>query len=158
MLFDDPDKNFGFLLHDVSRLLRKRFDGRARALGVTRAQWRVLVHLAPRSGINQTALAEILEIENITLCRHLDRLEETGWVERRRDPNDRRAWRLFLSDSAKPILEQMDSIATATQAGAMDGVSERERDRLIATLLAMKANLMNEDAVTATDPAQDAAD
>ena len=83
-MFDqDPDRNVGFLLHDVSRLLRKRFDRRARALGLTRAQWRVLVHLAPRQGINQTALADILELDNVTLGRHVDRLEQTGWLERR---------------------------------------------------------------------------
>ena len=77
MFNDDPDSNVGFLLHDVSRLLRVRFDRRARALGLTRAQWRVLAHLAPRQGINQSGLAEILEVENITLGRHIDRLQRT---------------------------------------------------------------------------------
>ena len=71
MFNDDPDSNIGFLLHDVSRLLRVRFDRRARALGLTRAQWRVLAHLAPRQGINQSNLAEILEVETITLGRHI---------------------------------------------------------------------------------------
>ena len=100
MFDEDPDKNVGFLLHDVSRLLRKRFDRRARALGLTRAQWRVLAHLAPRQGINQSALADILEVENITLGRHIDRLEDTDWVERQSDPDDRRAWCLFLAGEA----------------------------------------------------------
>jgi len=132
MFDDDPDRNVGFLLHDVSRLLRKRFDRRARALGLTRAQWRVLAHLAPRQGINQSALADILEVENITMARHIDRLEETGWLERRSDPGDRRAWQLFLTEKSRPILDQMETLATKTQEEAMAGLSERDR-RKIAT-------------------------
>ena len=93
----DPDHIVGFLLHDVSRRMRKRFDQRARGVGLTRAQWRVLVHLGPRQGINQTALAEILELDSVSLGRHIDRLEETGWLERRPDPSDRRAWQLYLT-------------------------------------------------------------
>lgn len=142
MFDDDPDRNVGFLLHDVSRLLRKNFDRRARALGLTRAQWRVLAHLAPRQGINQTALAEILEIENITVARHIDRLEDTGWVERRPDPDDRRAWHLYLTGKARPILDQMELLAVETQEEAMAGLPESERRRLLALLLSMKRNMV----------------
>jgi DNA-binding MarR family transcriptional regulator len=158
MLFDDPDHTIGFLLRDVSRLMRKRFDRRARALGLTRAQWLVLANLAPRPGINQSALADILEIENITLGRHIDRLEETGWVERRRDPADRRAWRLYLADKARPILERMDVIAGETHADALDGLAAAERERLRAVLLGIKTNLLareaaNGEALDETEPA-----
>ena len=126
-MFDqDPDRNVGFLLHDVSRLLRKRFDRRARALGLTRAQWRVLVHLAPRQGINQSTLADILELDNVTLGCHIDRLEETGWLERRPDPGDRRAWQLYLADKARPVLDQMEALAFKTQAEALTGISGDE--------------------------------
>jgi MarR family transcriptional regulator for hemolysin len=142
-MFDqDPDRNVGFLLHDVSRLLRKRFDRRARALGLTRAQWRVLVHLAPRQGINQTALADILELDNVTLGRHVDRLEQTGWLERRADPADRRAWRLHLADKARPILGRMEALAVKTQQEALDGISGPEMDRLMATLMSIKRNIV----------------
>ena len=141
MFDDDPDGNVGFLLHDVSRLLRVRFDRRARALGLTRAQWRVLAHLAPRQGINQSSLAEILEVENITLGRHIDRLENTEWVVRRRDPDDRRAWRLFLTDKSRPVLDQMEIIAAEAQGEAMAGLSDDERDRLLKLLLSMKRNM-----------------
>ena len=111
-MFDqDPDRNVGFLLHDVSRRLRMRFDRRAQDMGLTRAQWRVLVHLAPRQGLNQSALAEILELDNVTLSRHVDRLEATGWLERRPDPEDRRAWCLYLTAKAKPTLERMEALA-----------------------------------------------
>ena len=83
----DPERSFGFLLHDIARLLRKRFDQRARALGLSRSQWQVLAHLSRHEGINQSGLAEILEIENITLGRLVDRMGEAGWVERRPDPS-----------------------------------------------------------------------
>jgi DNA-binding MarR family transcriptional regulator len=147
-MFDqDPDRNVGFLLHDVSRLLRKRFDRRARALGLTRAQWRVLVHLAPRQGINQTALADILELDNVTLGRHVDRLAETGWLERRADPADRRAWQLHLADKARPILEQMEALAVKTQQEALDGISRPEMKRLMATLMSIKRNIVTREAV-----------
>jgi DNA-binding MarR family transcriptional regulator len=149
MFDEDPDRNVGFLLHDVSRLLRVRFDRRARALGLTRAQWRVLAHLAPRQGINQTALAEILEVETITLGRHIDRLEDTAWVERRPDPDDRRAWRLFLTDKARPILDQMEVLALETQEEALANLSESERHRLMALLLSMKRSMVAREAVNA---------
>ena len=150
MFDDDPDGNVGFLLHDVSRLLRVRFDRRARALGLTRAQWRVLAHLSPRQGINQSSLAEILEVENITLGSHIDRLEDTDWVERRRDPSDRRAWRLFLTDKSRPVLDRMEVLAAETQEEAMAGLSDGERGRLLELLLAMKRSMAAREAETRT--------
>ena len=74
------DRRFGFLLHDVSRLMRKRFDRRAQSLGLTRSQWQVLAHLYRHQGVNQTTLANLLELSNITLARLVDRLEAAGWV------------------------------------------------------------------------------
>ncbi|MCG8596532.1 MAG: MarR family transcriptional regulator [Kiloniellales bacterium] len=142
-MFDqDPDRNVGFLLHDVSRLLRKRFDRRARALGLTRAQWRVLVHLAPRQGINQSTLADILELDNVTLGRHVDRLEATGWLKRRSDPADRRAWCLHLTKKAQPVLDHMEGLAVRTQQEALNGISVSELDRLMATLMSIKRNIL----------------
>ncbi len=148
MFDDDPDSNVGFLLHDVSRLLRVRFDRRARALGLTRAQWRVLAHLAPRQGINQSSLAEILEVENITLGRHIDRLEDTEWVERRRDPDDRRAWRLFLTEKSRPVLDRMEVLAAETQEEAMASLSASERSHLMELLRSMKRSMATREAET----------
>src|SRR3546814_7873715 len=91
----DLERSLGFLLNDVSRLIRKRFDERARELGLTRAQWRVLGHLRRYEGYKQASLAEIMENEKVTLGRHIDRLEEAGWGGRRRDPAGRRARRLY---------------------------------------------------------------
>lgn len=135
------DRNLGFVLHDVARLLRKRFDQRARSLELTRAQWSVLAHLARYEGLNQTALAEILELEPITLVRLLDRLEGAGWVERRPDPNDRRARLLYLAEKAHPVLEKLRVLGAATREEAMAGLSEETREQLIDTLLAIKTNL-----------------
>ena len=137
----DPIDNVGFLLHDVSRLMRAWFDERAQALGLTRAQWRVLVHLAPRQGINQRSLAEILELDNVTLSRHIDRLQQAGWLERRPDPADRRAWLLYLSDGSRPVLEKMETLAAETHAAALAGISEDEHRRLVETLTRIKANI-----------------
>jgi DNA-binding MarR family transcriptional regulator len=137
----NPELNVGFLLHDVSRLMRASFDQRAQALGLTRAQWRVLVHLGPRQGINQSALADILELDAVTMGRHVDRLERDGWLERRADPGDRRAWRLYLTEAAQPTLDRMERIATEMQAAALEGISPADRERLIATLGRIKANL-----------------
>ncbi len=138
-------RSLGFLLADVSRLMRKRFDGRARNLDLTGAQWRVLARLRRLEGINQTALADILEIEPITLGRHIDRLEEKGWVERRPDPDDRRVWRLYLNDAVQPILDEMREISTWNRDAATAGFSTAERERLIDDLLRVKANLLAED-------------
>lgn len=141
---EDPylTRSLGFLLGDVSRLLRTRFDMRARELGLTRAQWRVLARLRRREGINQKELAEILEIETITLTRHIDRLEAKGLIERRRDPSDRRAWKLHLNPKVQPILDTMRKISEQTRIEALKGISDGDSEQLIETLLRIKENLL----------------
>jgi DNA-binding MarR family transcriptional regulator len=137
----DPERSFGFLLHDVARLLRKKFDQRARALGLSRSQWQVLVHLSRHEGINQSGLAEILEIENITLGRLVDRLEEAGWVERRPDPRDRRVRLLYMTEKVAPVMESMRELAEMTRNEALEGLKPGEREALIDTLTHIRANL-----------------
>ena len=141
MLWNRPDPVFGFLVHDISRMLRKRFDRRARDIGLTKSQWIVLAHLARHEGIHQGGLADILELEPATLARHLDRLEDTGWIERRPDPSDRRAWRLHLTGKATPVLEKMGDLVEITTREALAGLSLEERERLQAQLLTIRANL-----------------
>lgn len=131
----------GFLLADVSRLMRRRFDARAREIGLTRAQWRVLTQLRRREGINQTALAEIMEIEPISLGRHIDRLVEKDFVERRADPRDRRAWRLYLKPEVQPVLDRLRTISNANRKEVLQGIPNEESEVLIDTLLKIKANL-----------------
>ncbi|MEM6624021.1 MAG: MarR family transcriptional regulator [Pseudomonadota bacterium] len=147
----DAETNAGFLIHDVSRLMRGWFDERAQQMGLTRAQWRVLVHLAAREGINQKALAEILELDTVTLGRHVDRLERDGWLERRPDPADRRAWLLHLLPAARPMLDQMETLAERTMAKALDGLSAEERAHFIDVLTRIKANMSAPDADEDTD-------
>ncbi len=137
-----PEKNVGFLLHDVARLMRKRFEQNARGLGLTRSQCQVLAHLARNEGIQQGGLAEILEVEPITLTRIVDKLEEGGFVERRAHPTDRRIRQLHLTEKAHPLLSEIFAIGAITRGEAFEGVPEVERERLFAILTSMKANLL----------------
>lgn len=137
-----PERNLGFLLHDVARLMRKRFEQNARGLGLTRSQCQVLAHLARNEGIQQSGLADILEVEPITLTRLLDRLEEAGFVERRAHATDRRIRQLYLSEKAHPLLADIFTIGAATRAEALEGVAEAERDQLFSLLSRMKSNLL----------------
>jgi MarR family transcriptional regulator, transcriptional regulator for hemolysin len=97
-----------FLLHDVARLLRVETDKRARVHRMTRAQWAILFWLSRYPGLSQKELAELLEVEPITVARLLDRLETNGMIERRPDPRDRRIWRLHLRPGAEPMLAEID--------------------------------------------------
>ncbi|MEJ1976007.1 MAG: MarR family transcriptional regulator [Acetobacteraceae bacterium] len=132
----------GFLVHDVARLMRKRFEQRASRLGFTRSQWQVLVHLSKNEGIHQAGLAEILEIEAITLVRILDKLEARGLIERRQHPTDRRLWQLYLTPDAHPSLSPLRALGEVTRAEALAGLSEADQARLVRFLTLMKANLV----------------
>ena len=151
-IFDeDLDRSLGFLLNDVARLMRSRFDRQARDLGLTRAQWRVMMYLRRHEGARQNELAGLLEVENVTLGRHIDRLEESGWVERRADPSDRRAWRLHLDEKSRPILDRLAVVLIETRETALSGFNADERGSLIKTLIRMKYNLVDGDAIGAED-------
>src|SRR5436189_6121531 len=114
------NRSFGFLVHDVARLFGRRFNQRALLfLGLTRAQCKVLAYIARNEGINQAGLADLLEIRPMTLVRQIDRMEDAGWIERRADPADRRARRLFLTAKARPILSRIMDVATETRDEAM---------------------------------------
>jgi MarR family transcriptional regulator, transcriptional regulator for hemolysin len=139
---DHLDRNLGFLLHDVARLMRKRFEQNARELGLTRSQCSVLAHLARHDGIQQGTLAEILEVEPITLTRLVDRLEQMGLVARQAHPTDRRIRLLRLTDAAHPLLDEIFRIGALTRGEAIEGVADEDRDRLYDTLSQMKANLI----------------
>ncbi len=133
--------SLAFLLGDTSRLLRRRFDAKARSLGVSRAQWQVLFALSRNEGINQTGLAEYLEVETITLCRMVDRLEEAALVERRADPADRRAWRLHLTATAHPLLEKLRGIGEEVVDEARAGLDPATVAAVMAALVAIRTNL-----------------
>lgn len=141
-----PERSFGFLLYDSARLLRRDFDRRARRVGLTRAQWSVLSHLVRYEGVNQAALADIMEIQPITLVRLLDRLEEAGWIVRAADPGDRRSRMPQLTDKARPVIDQMTLLAAETRELALGGISATERDGLLDVLTRIRGNLAARDA------------
>src|SRR5580692_12219774 len=112
-----------FLLHDVARLLKKRLEQNSRESGLTRSQWQILAYLAQNEGINQKGLAELLEIEPITLGRIVDKLEAMGLIERHPHPTDRRTWLLHLMPTAHPKLEQVRDLGEVIRCEALAGVS-----------------------------------
>lgn len=133
--------SLGFLISDTARVLRKRFDQRAREIGLTRAQWQVLAYLKHNEGINQAGLADLLEIEPITLSRHIDKMEEAGWVTRRPDPDDKRVKLLFLSERAGEVLERMRAIARSLFEPALEGLSAERIEQLAESLQHIRAGL-----------------
>jgi DNA-binding MarR family transcriptional regulator len=135
------DENLGSLLSQVSRLLRRNFDELSRGVGVTRPQWQVLTLLRQHAGSNQGALAEMLDVEPITLGRMIDRLQEAGMVERRADPADRRAWRIHLTAKGDEQVEMLVPYGRQTLDAALEGVPDGEREQLIATLAKIRNNL-----------------
>lgn len=135
------EENIGTMVAQVARLMRRSFDERARKIGVTRPQWQVLSLLIRNEGINQGKLADMLEVEPITLGRMIDRLQEAELVERRPDPADRRAWRLFTTAKGNALFDQLRPYANETFEIALDGIPEPDRDRLMETLMRIRANL-----------------
>ena len=135
------DDNVGVLLTQVSRLLRRNFDERARAIGVTRPQWQMLTILVRHPGIHQGGLAELLEVEPITAARMIDRLQDAKLVERRADPADRRTWRVHLTARGTSLLEALQPPARETLDEALDGIPPAEQDQLLKLLCQVRTNL-----------------
>ena len=151
------EPTFGFLVSDVTRLLRKVFDQRARRIGLSLAQARALIYLAHHEGINQCGLADLLEIQPITLARLLDRMGAAGWIERRADPDDRRVHRLYLSDKARPLSDQVLQLAAESRSEALAGFSDGEKDMVMGLLTRVHGNLFKRAPVTcaAAEPPND---
>jgi MarR family transcriptional regulator for hemolysin len=138
----DLSRDLLVLLNDVARLVRTVADRKARAHGMTRAQWMILFRLRRQDGLTQRELAEVLEVEPITVGRLVDRLETRGLVERRADPRDRRVWRLHLTAAAPPVLAELDAIRVELDAEATRDVPPELREATVEALLAMKRNLL----------------
>ena len=115
-----------FEIGETAHALRKAFDRLAVGLGVTRAQWKVLFKLTRRPGLKQVELADMLDLEPITLCRIVDRLEEAGLVERTRDPEDRRAWKLHVTAQAKPLVDKLQAVGAELVGHAFSGIDPEE--------------------------------
>jgi MarR family transcriptional regulator for hemolysin len=141
MLQPSKKREFAFILNDVARLMRTYADYRAAQFGMTRAQWAVLVRLDLYEGLNQSELADMLDLQPITLTRLLDKLCDSGLIERRPDPEDRRAKRLFLTRAARPLLEQLAVLGEETMANALAGVMPEHVEQMVSELEVVRDNL-----------------
>ena len=145
------NETIGFLLNDTARLFRRAFNARTKDSGVTALQWRLISYLKRHEGIRQGPLAELIEVEPITLSRMVDRLAEAGLVERRADPADRRAWQLHLTPRARDLLEVMRQTTDRLNEEATEGLSDAERTQLIALVGRIRCNLSRRDATNETE-------
>jgi MarR family transcriptional regulator, transcriptional regulator for hemolysin len=137
----DRMRNFGFLLKDVSRKYVLRFEQRARGIALTLPQCKALVRLEKNQGVSQARLAELADVEPMTMVRILDRMEADGLLERRPDPGDRRARCLYLTAKAKPLLDEIWRLAELTRAETFAGINRQERDAFIGLLERMHGNV-----------------
>ncbi|HEY6633446.1 MAG TPA: MarR family transcriptional regulator [Rhizobiaceae bacterium] len=154
MTADGIDR-LGFLIHDAARLLRKRFEAKGSAYGLSAAQWRLLVRLVKEEGVAQARLAELLEIEPISVSRLLDRMEEGGWVERRQDAGDRRVRMIFPTDKSRETFAAIKSVAGEVYDLALAGLGEDEKRVLVKGLNNIIANLSDGE-TPACDPTNSA--
>ena len=134
-----------FELHVAARLLRRNFDRRAKAHDLSRSRWQVLWQLAREEGLKQAELAEAMDVAPISLARQLDKLEEEGLVERRRDASDRRCFRIYKTPAAEPALELLRELAEETRAEALAGFSVKELELLHSLLMRLRTNLAGEE-------------
>lgn len=137
-------ESLAFSIADVGRLLRKRFDSAARDIGITGPQWRVLFMVLRNPGINQGQLADQMDVEPITTCRMIDRLEAAALIERRRDPADRRAWQLFATSDAVALTAEAKMIADSVMEAATIGIDATEQAQLAALLGRLRDNLFDD--------------
>jgi MarR family transcriptional regulator for hemolysin len=135
------ERELALLLSDAARLLRTYADQEARQFGMTRAQWAVLFRLERAEGLKQSELADLLEVQPITLTRLIDRLCDNGLIERRSDPNDRRAKRLFLTPAAKPVMAKLSAVSETMMASVLAGLDRPAREAVVASLTTIKNNL-----------------
>ncbi len=135
------EREVAFNINDVARLLRTYADQRARDFGMTRAQWAVLARVERSEGLKQCELADTLDLQPITLTRLIDRLCDNGLIERRSDPEDRRAKRLFLTPAARPVLDGLARLGKDIMATVLAGIEPPAVEQLLAHLLTLKTNL-----------------
>ena len=141
MIIHDSYRGPGFLLTDSARLLRKLIDRRLQPLGLSRAQWSILAILSNHDGLSQSQISDELEIEKSTAGRLIDQVEKSGWIERRPIPGDRRLWGIHLTDRARRLIAEVESIVLHTRAEMLRGLSAEQQQTLSEMLQAVKSNL-----------------
>jgi MarR family transcriptional regulator, transcriptional regulator for hemolysin len=149
------EREVAFNINDVARLLKTYADQRARDFGMTRAQWAVLARVEKSEGLKQTELADTLDLQPITVTRLIDRLCDNGLIERRSDPDDRRAKRLYLTPAARPVLDDLARLGTDLMARVLAGLEAAAVEQLLSQLLTLKTNLRNAIAARANGAAME---
>jgi DNA-binding MarR family transcriptional regulator len=142
VLATDRLRNFGFLVKDVYKLYAKHFERYASEIDLTLAQCKVLGHLARNEGISQARLAELTDTDPMTLVRTLDRMQQDEWIERRPDPEDRRAHRLYLREAARPVMNRMWKLADQARQEALQPLTPAEREQLVTLLERVQGALL----------------
>ncbi|MFC4271416.1 MarR family transcriptional regulator [Sneathiella chungangensis] len=142
-MLSKDENTLGTLVHEVAHLLRTLIDRRVDPYNLTRAKWLALGVLDRREGITQTELAEYLELDKSTVGRLIDRLVQRGFVVRRKDPKDRRVFRIFFAESAQPILSELEQVGAGVRADALAGISKQDQEKLLSLLDQVKTNLLN---------------
>jgi MarR family transcriptional regulator, transcriptional regulator for hemolysin len=142
-VYGEHSRRLEFLLYGVARLLRRHFDSKARGLRLSRIQCQALVYLHRNEGVNQTCLAQLLDVKAITVVRLIDKLQSMGLAERHTDPSDRRVWRLNLTPAARAKVAEARELGDLTRSEALAGLASAEIEQLVKTLQVVKANLLN---------------
>ncbi|SRR6266436_402652 len=142
-VYGGRSRRLEFLLYGVARLLRRHFDSKARGLRLSRTQCQALLYLHRNEGINQTCLAQLLDVKAITLVRLIDKLQSMGLIERHTDPSDRRVWRLNLTPAARAKVAEVRELGDLTRSEALAGLAPAEIEHLVKTLQVVRANLLN---------------
>lgn len=141
-MIQPQDSTFAYLMQDVTRQMRTVFDRRATRFALTRAQWRALKTIRRNEGLSQAELADFLDMQPIPVGRVIDRLEKTGYIERRADPGDRRRWRLHLTAKAHAVVDEMEVIAAGLRNDALQDIVPADFDTLLRVLGQIKNNLV----------------
>ncbi len=141
MIIHDSQRGTGFLLTDSARLLRKLIDRRLQPLGLSRAQWSVLAILSNQEGLSQSEISARLEIEKSTAGRLIDQVEKSGWIERRPIAGDRRAWGIHLTDQARQLLAQVETVILRSRTEMLQGLSAEQQQHLSEILQTVKSSL-----------------
>lgn len=134
-------ESLGFLLHGAAKALRREFEARAREHGLSNAQWRMLVYLVLEDGAPQARMAEVLEVEPISVSRLVDRMEAFGWAERRADPTDRRVRLIYPTERGRTVFNEVRAVAGEVYDKALAGLNQDERAAFKQGLKTIVANL-----------------
>jgi MarR family transcriptional regulator for hemolysin len=144
---EECERNLGFLVCDISRLVRRLFNNVGRDTGLTQPQWQAMFMISHNPGINQVSLADLLEIHPITLTQQLDRMQAAGWVERRPDAQDRRATCLFITPKGRPVLEKLRTIGAEILGIGFGDIDPKLRDKMVETLILVRNRFVAADTV-----------